>query len=528
MANLSVLETDCLISAVECDANQGIILSMVKNRVLVIGAGLGGLACAIDLVRQGQNVTVIERAGQSGGKLRQIIVQGRAIDSGPTVLTMRWVFDDLFAAAGADVRSYVAMTPLKVLARHAWSDAEKLDLFSDIAQTTKAIGAFSGPDEAARFTQFCSDSKRIYQTLKDSFLTNTRPNVFSLPFRIGIRRLEDLASIRPFSTLWSALGNYFLDPRLRQLFGRYATYVGSSPFLSPATLMLIAHVEQDGVWSVKGGMHKLAKGLEELSKAKGVTFRFNSDVREIVIRRNSVQGVTLTTGEHIEADAIVMNGDPSALVSGLLGTSAQTALAASHSSPKSRSLSAITWSLIGRPQGFDLEHHNVFFSTDYKSEFDQLFTQGVMPSDPTVYVCAQDRSADYDDPTSDGKERLFILANAPALGDAGAFEPAVVSECQYRVFQTLQRCGLRIQAASSETVLTTPAGFHGLFPGTGGALYGQTTHGPLAAFRRANSHTKIRGLYLAGGGTHPGAGMPMAILSGRLAAQRLLMDRRST
>lgn len=499
---------------------------MPQSNVVVIGAGIGGLACALELASQGLKVTVLERGSQSGGKLRQIKIAGRDIDSGPTVFTMRWVFDALFAAAGADFSAHISLTPLDILARHAWGPTERLDLFSDVARSTDAIAAFSGTDEARRFSAFCIEAQQMYRTLKDTFLTQDRPTMFSLPYRIGLNRIGDIWGIRPFATLWSALGDHFHDPRLRQLFGRYATYVGSSPFLSPATLMLIAHVEQEGVWSVTGGMIKLVEAIERLAISMGAQFRFNTHVQEIVVHNNRVQAIILTTGERIEADAIVMNGDPAALAAGLLGPSSRSAVKASDLKSKDRSLSAITWSVVAKTEGFPLERHNVFFGSNYAAEFDQIFSQRRLPTDPTIYVCAQDRGGGLRETARDGTERLFILANAPALGDANPFNASEVAECQSRVFEALKRCGLHVQAAPTDMVVTTSADFHGLFPGTGGALYGQATHGALASFRRPASQTNIQGLYLAGGAAHPGAGVPMAALSGRLAAQRLLKDHR--
>jgi 1-hydroxycarotenoid 3,4-desaturase len=500
---------------------------MHRSSIVVIGAGMGGLASALELAAQGHNVTVLERQSHSGGKLRTLTVAGRHIDSGPSVLTMRWVFGDLFAAVGADFAAHVSLTPLDILARHVWSDDQRLDLFADVAQSTEAIGAFSGLADAQGFADFCQQARQTYRTLKDTFITRPRPNVFTLSSRIGLHRVGALMGLRPFSTLWDALGDHFHDPRLRQLFGRYATYVGSSPFSGPATLMLIAHVEQDGVWSVDGGMQMLAQAIERLAITNGANFRFDADVREIVVDRHQVQAVILATGERIAADSVIMNGDPAALTMGLLGESCRSAVKAYDFSPKNRSLSALTWSVLATAEDWPLARHNVFFGPDYATEFDQIFRQGRLPDAPTIYVCAQDRGAP-DQPVDAPTERLFILVNAPAKGDSDSFEGLEVAECQSRVFKFLNQRGLRLQAQASDCVITTPADFHRLFPATGGALYGQATHGPLASFRRPASRTQIKGLYLAGGATHPGAGLPMAALSGRLAAQRLLMDLRST
>ncbi|MBS0278783.1 MAG: phytoene desaturase [Proteobacteria bacterium] len=488
--------------------------------IVVIGAGIGGLACAIDLASQGMAVTVIEKAEKAGGKMREADIAGRRIDSGPTVFTMRWVFEDLFARAGASFEDYVSLSPLATLARHAWSENERFDLFADVKRAAEAVSEFSSPAEAKRFLAFCDEARTIYRTLKEPFLSSPRPNPISLTARIGLDRPAALFGIRPFETMWRALSKHFHDPRLRQLFGRYATYNGSSPFLAPATLMLIAHVEQDGVWTVDGGMQRLAEALEKLAREKGVAFRFGEDVQRIFAANNRVSGVVLASGERIEADSVVVNADAAALEDGLFGKDVAHATKAIRA--KDRALSAITWAAVAKTQGFPLLHHNVFFSNDYAAEFEDIFKRARLPVAPTVYVCAQDRS---DGAVQPDKDRLFLLVNAPAIGDHKQFSSEDIASCRTRMFERLQRCGLTV--TPDAIAATTPTDFHRMFPATGGALYGRASHGWMASFQRPGSATRIAGLYLAGGSTHPGAGVPMAALSGHLAATRLVSDRAS-
>ena len=494
---------------------------MSHDRAIVVGAGVGGLSAAIRLARAGYAVTVVERAACAGGKMREVSVDGSRMDAGPTVLTMRWVFEELFQAAGVRLEDHVALRPLSILARHAWADGSQLDLFADEARSANAIGEFAGAGEARGYLSFCAEARRMYETLREPFLAASKPNPITLTSRIGLMHLPDLLAIRPFDTMWSALSQHFSDPRLRQLFGRYATYCGSSPFEAPATLMLIAHVEQDGVWVVEGGMQRLAEGLTACAKALGVTFHFGEKVGLINVTDGHVSGVTLPNGAGLDARTVICNADPAALAAGLLGASAASAVRRTQAT--SRSLSAVTWAIRGKARGFPLAHHNVFFSHDYAAEFDSIFKKGALPSDPTVYVCAQDRG----DSGGDGdSERLLVLANAPAQGDTREFKSAELETCETNVFNRLRQCGLEITQATMTR--TTPADFDRLFPATGGALYGQATHGWAASFRRPGARTKIPGLYLAGGGVHPGAGIPMAALSGQQAALSALSDRAST
>lgn len=493
---------------------------MADDQVVIVGAGIGGLASAIDLAAMGFGVTVIERAKHAGGKVREVTIGDAPIDCGPTVFTMRWVFDQLFASANAALEDYLTLTPLETLARHAWSECERFDLFADPARTADAVAKFSGPEEGRRFLAFCADARTIYRTLKVPFLASSRPNPLTLAGRIGLHRYAALLGIRPFETMWGALSKYFHDQRLRQLFGRYATYSGSSPFAAPATLMLIAHVEQDGVWTIDGGMQRLAEALEKLARAKGVSFRFGEEVRRIVIKNRIAGAVELTSGERIEAGAIIVNADASALADGAFGYDA--ARASRPLPAKDRSLAAVTWAMTAETQGFELQRHNVFFSHDYAAEFDEIFRQRQLPRSPTVYICAQDR---LNGAERTGPERLMMLVNAPPIGDQKHFTHEEIAACESQVFSLLERCGLLVLA--QQVSVTQPSDFHRMFPATGGALYGRASHGWTAAFRRPASKTNISGLYLAGGSTHPGAGVPMAALSGRLAAMRLVADRAS-
>jgi len=494
------------------------------RRVVVVGGGVAGLVAAIDLARQGVSVTLLERAAEPGGKLRQVQAGSAAIDSGPTVFTMRWVFDDLFAQAGVDIESVLTLEPLEILARHAWSSGGQLDLFADTGRSAQAIAEFSSPAESRRFLAFCEEAQRVYQTLEGPYIRSSRPDALGLTRSIGLRGTAVLTSLGPFRDLWKALSRHFHDPRLQQLFGRYATYCGSSPFEAPATLMLVAQVEMQGVWAIRGGMIELARALTGLAKRHGVHIRCQADCRRIVIERGRVQAVVLHDGERIEADEVVFNGDVNALSTGLLGEEAKRACPGTTVS--TRSLSALTWSIQAPTQGFDLVRHNVFFDDDYASEFRDIFQGRRLPARPTVYVCAQDR-ADQPGAASGPAhpERLLCLVNAPPDGDASdapGLTDAAIDACGERAFALLGRCGLQIDRTAGAVVTTSPRDFERLFPATGGALYGRTSHGWMSAFARPDARSAIGGLWLAGGSAHPGAGVPMAALSGRLAAAALM------
>jgi 1-hydroxycarotenoid 3,4-desaturase len=487
---------------------------------VIIGAGIGGLVSAALLAARGVPVLVLEKAQGPGGKVRQLPVADVPIDAGPTVFTMRDVFDSIFNACGASLDDYVAVKRAQVLARHAWSDGSALDLNADPEANAANVEAFAGADAAAGFRRFAREAQRLHDALDRPFLRSSKTDPLTLGWRMGLRGLADWMTLRAYTSLWRALGRYFPDHRLRQLFARYTTYCGSSPFLTPATLMLIAHVEAKGVWAIDGGMSALAAALEKLAKQHGARFRYGSTVDKIEVTGGSARGVVLTDGETISAGRVIFNGDPAALAQGLLGQA--SARATRDMPPKARSLSALVWLANTRATGFALDHHNVFFSGDYIAEFDALHS-GRPPDEPTAYVCALDHPGGE----RKDRQRLQIIVNAPADGDFHTYSDEEREKCTANMLRTLSRCGLELESTLPHR-LVTPSDFATLFPATGGALYGRASHGWAASFLRPGSRTAIAGLYLAGGATHPGAGVPMAALSGKLAVEALLSDLVST
>jgi 1-hydroxycarotenoid 3,4-desaturase len=256
-----------------------------------------------------------------------------------------------------------------------------------------------------------------------------------------------------------------------------------------------------------------------LASGAGARIQTGAEVRHVRIEHGRATGVELADGTRLEADAVVLNVEPDAIRTGLLGTDLADALGPAEGA--SRSTSAITWCVVATARGFDLAHHTVFFSDDYGREFREL-DAGKVPEDPTIYVCAQDRA---DGATPGGPERLFVLINAPPRGDDPTFEEERDSWTQ-RTFQRLAT--LELQVDVQDSVMTTPQEFARRFPGSGGALYGATTRGWRAAFQRPAAKTQVPGVFLAGGGSHPGAGLPMVCLSGRNAASHVLREFPST
>jgi 1-hydroxycarotenoid 3,4-desaturase len=488
---------------------------MSNQRVVIVGAGMGGLVSALLLAHRGVEVVVVESADVPGGKLHTRSIEGAVIDSGPTVMTMRWVFDDIMRSVGTSLEHELRLTPLSILARHFWPDGSRLDLCADPQQSEAEVERLAGPMEAARFRRFCDRARALHDALEEPFMRSGAPQMARFMAQLGASGLALLGQLGPMRTLWQQLQREFTDPRLRQLFGRYATYCGSSPWEAPATLMLIAQVEMDGVWSVDGGMQTLAEVLACLAQERGARFIYGERCEQILAKDGKVHGVRLASGERITAPNVIFNGETAALRSGVLGESARQAIR-----PLSlpRSLSAITWAMRAPKQALALDRHNVFFQDDYASEFEDIFERRRLPRSPTVYVCAQDR------PEASGPgdgERLFCLVNAPAQGDQPE-NSQEIEQCEQTSFDFLKRMGLPLQDV--QRVRTTPQQFHQRFGHSAGALYGPATHGWMSIFARPGAKTSMPGLFLAGGGVHPGPGVPMAALSGLKAAEAVLAN----
>lgn len=488
-------------------------MRQTRPHVAVIGAGVGGLVASLELARRGYAVTVLDAASKIGGKAQNREVSGHAIAMGPTVLTMRWVFEQIFADAGSDFGRICQPAPCLRIARHFWDAGESLDLTADRDRNTAAIAAFAGSREAKAYTDFAAHTQMVYQSMRRGFLESAHPHPLSLGLQGGLAGLGRLWRSRPMQTYWSVLTDFFTDPRLQQLFGRYATYAGSNPFQATAALALICHVEECGVWRVTGGMPGLAQALATLAEHHQARILRSARVTALhggpghwVIERSS--------GPKLTADAVVYNGEPAALAQGLLGEPLQAACR----SPKVPSLAAMTWAVRARVQGRTLAHHNVFFGTNYRQEFGQIFHEQRLPDDPTVYVCAQQRT-DQEPPArshAPEEESLLLLSNAPA-GSAPDLDRGLD-----KVRRRLQSCGVQLHIEAMEG--WSPQDYAQRFPASRGAVYGPPMHGWRSSFQRPTARSHIPGLYLCGGSVHPGPGLPMVALSGQYAAQAVDAD----
>ncbi|MEM7243029.1 MAG: 1-hydroxycarotenoid 3,4-desaturase CrtD [Pseudomonadota bacterium] len=480
--------------------------------VSIIGAGMGGLSAALTLASQNVQVTVFEKEDYAGGKIRQIQSSVGLIDTGPTVVTMRPVFEQLFRNSGAELTDYVELKQHDLLARHFWSDGTQLDLFTNTQRNKREIARVFGSQAMHDYERFETETAALFDAFEIPVMQSTKIDLKQVV--LNTLRTPKIWPAMRHGSLDGYLSARFSEPRLRQLFGRYATYVGGSPLKSPALLALIWQAERRGVWSIKGGVGALATAIQTRAEELGARFHFSAPVKEIQIENQRAVGLKTENGTFHRADAVLFNGDPCALARAALGQSAATAVA--EKPLRKRSLSANVWAFAADPGDFPLAHHNVFFADRANSEFGEI-ANGQHPTDPTLYVCAQD----FDHTRAKGPQRFEIIMNAPAGAHHRPDEDIL---CHHLCFQRLQTFGLHLKPPDLKDSLITPKIFAQRYPESSGSLYGQTPHGMMASFRRPTIRSRIPNLYLAGGGVHPGPGIPMACLSGQHAGAAMIKD----
>ena len=484
--------------------------------VTIIGAGIGGLAAALRLSHAGLRVTVLERAATPGGKMRTLPTPAGPVDAGPTVLTMKPVFDDLFAAVGVRLQDHVTLEPEHVLARHFWPDGAQLDLTADRQESGENIAAVFGAKSALEFETFAIKMQKLFDAFDKPMMQTAVPTQAALIGHV-MKNPSLILAMQPHLNMAQSVHRHFSDPRLAQLFARYATYVGSVPNKAPSILGLIAHSEAQGVWRVKGGMHKLAVAIEKLAVKFGAEFRYNTHAERIETQNDCVCAVQTRDGR-IPTDAVLFNGDPRALAQGHLGQTPITAVPNDATEP--RSLSANVLSFAARAHGLPLSAHNVLFADDPRAEYAPLI-KGQTQTDPTFYICAEDR---FGGSNPSDLERFEIIMNAPAVPDGTTHSTKERQQCQTQILDRLRSFGLTFTPQPTDQTLTMPADFAQMFPASNGSLYGRSPHGMMAAFKRPTARTALKGLYLVGGGVHPGAGVPMATLCARHAAGAIMQD----
>ncbi len=472
------------------------------KRAIVIGAGMGGLASAIELAGRGWAVRVVEAAAEAGGKAGIAVVDGVEFDTGPSLLTLPDVLDDVFKAGGTYLADEIELLPLNPAFRYVWPRGDTLDMYSEPAETLASVRDALGGEAEAEFAAFLKYSRGIWDAAAPGFVYACAPTLFGV-VRMGVSGLAALSKIDGMRSMEAAIRSRVRTPALRDVLARYATYNGSDVRRAPATLNCIAHVELGlGGWGVRGGMYSIVRALERVAKRCGVEFVYGHRVERVDVRGG--QAVTVD-GE--PADVVVVNADVGAVTTGLLQVEPRPALAV-----EPRSMSG--WNGVVRARRAPRVGHTVLFpERPYLEEFADIFDRGRWPADPTVYVCAQEPCHRRTGWAED--EPLFLMVNAPAGAEVDGVEAVAM--------RRLVGAGL-LGAEDAVVWRRTPRDLAERFPGSDGALYGAASNGMFSAFKRPANRGAARGLYYASGSAHPGGGVPLCLQSGRQAAADILAD----
>ncbi|MBR9976786.1 MAG: phytoene desaturase [Bacteroidetes bacterium] len=485
----------------------------------IVGAGLGGLSAAIHLASSGHDITVYERNATAGGKASEISSGGFRFDTGPSLITMPFVLRELYDAGGAEEDERVELLPVDPICRYFFDDGTVLDAASDEQAFCAQVAALSPVDTDA-VSRFLDYSQRIYELTSDIFLFHSLTDLKSLLRWKHVKTLLRLPQIDAFRTVHEGVQSFFHDDRLVQLFDRYATYNGSNPYTAPATLNIIPYVEyRMGGYYVRGGIYALVRSLVQLAEKLGVRFHYETTVEAITTKHAVVQGVRTESGIRTH-DAVISNADAVYTMTTLLEGSRQAVASKKHHyetlEPSCSGL-VFLWGVRGRRDA--LAQHNIFFSGNYAEEFEDIFVRHIPPADPTVYVSITARVDE--DHAPEGCENFFVLVNMPYLTeknrdyDWAGYRDSVLSR--------LQQAGVDIETDIVYEEMITPADLEQRFNANRGSIYGISSNSRNAAFLRpSNRIRKPRGLYLCGGSAHPGGGVPLVLLSGKLAAEAVM------
>ncbi len=481
---------------------------------LVVGAGLGGLSAAIHLAARGHRVSVYEKNERVGGKLNLHCAQGYTFDTGPSLFTMPWVVRDLFAATGRSLSAYLELVPVEPICRYAWPDGTRFDAWQHLPRLVQEIQRLH-PADVTGFFRFLAHTSRIYAAVADPFLLHPFDGLGDL---LTPQLLRDGWRIDSLRSMDAAVRQFFRSPYLRQVFNRYATYNGSSPYLLPATFNVISYIEfAEGGWYIRGGMYRLAQALHQLAHELGIEIHTSTPVSRVLQHNQHACGIVLADGQHIPGDHVVINADPRYAYRHLLPDQHTMAARLEQLEPSCSGFILMLGIDRTYPQ---LAHHNIFFSQDYPAEFDAIFGKRVPAVDPTIYICPS--SVSDPDHAPSGHMNLFILVNAPALSarvnwqrEAPAYRDTIVRKLERMGLEDLHR---HIVYEHS----MTPCDLQQRYNAAAGAIYGLASNSPFAAFMRPPLRSRsTRQLYFVGGGTHPGGGIPLVLLSGRAIAERI-------
>lgn len=490
----------------------------MSDPIIIVGAGIGGMSAAIRLALAGLPVRVFEKNDTPGGKMAETSIDGFRWDTGPSVLTMRDVFEELFAAAGRHLDDYVTLLPVDPLTRYHFADGSRLDAKLDRAAMDEQIAALA-PNDVDGFHRFLAYATRIHDLTDPVFVRGKPPSMRSF----GASNPLNVLRIGAFTSLHNAVSRHVESENLRMVLDRFATYVGGNPYVAPATLATIAHTELiDGVWYPRGGVFQMAYALWRLAVEVGVEIVTGQRVEQITVEDKRATGVTLVDSTHVPAAAVVSNLDVTETVRTLLPRTKETSALFDHLRHTETSCSGFVLLLGVEGVTPGIVHHNLWFPWDYRQEFIDIFSRQRPAEEPAIYAAVTCKTDPSHAP--EGSENWFILVNAPSTASQFDWRHNA-DEYGDHVLDVLAARGVDLRQRIRIRRTLTPADLARQTGAWNGALYGISSNRAINAFRRPNNRSPVvKGLYFAGGTTHPGGGVPMVTLSGAVAAQMVVSD----
>jgi len=513
----------------------------IDAQVVVVGAGMGGLSAAIHLAVQGYKVHIFERQPQVGGKLNQIQMDGFHFDTGPSLITMPAVFRGIFQSAGRRLEDYLDLQPLELTCRYFYRDGAILNAWRDHERLAAEYARFN-PADGAAFWRFLEHVRIIYEASAGPFLFSSPGSPLQLlrtfarqaqmsdgtpDSASGKQHLREIFSALLAPNMEQHVSHYFQDEHLRQLYARYATYNGSSPYQVSGIYSIIPYVElADGGWYPMGGIYAVAQALEKLARELGVEITTSCDVRRILVEYGEARGVVLADGRVVRSELVVANSDVVTTHLQLLSASATKPRYVRHLEHLEPSCSGFVLLLGVKKRYPELAHHNIFFSDNYPAEFEDLFERKIPQRNPTIYICATSRTDPSQAPAD--HENLFVLINAPYLTASSNWQRDAVPYREHildllATYTQIDLSDLREHIVSS--AILTPEDFWQRYGSNAGSIYGLSSNSRLAPFvRPGNRSTQVRNLYFVGGSTHPGGGVPLVLLSGKIVSALIVED----
>ena len=494
-------------------------MSISSSTVAVVGAGIAGLSAAIRLAVAGKKVIVFEQNSYTGGKVTAFEQKGFRFDMGPSLFTLPHLVDELFELAGKNPRAYFNYHTHAEVCRYFWDDGTKLTMYPSIEKNEAAVASVFGPSEAKQLRDYFEKAKRKYDLTAPFFLEKSlhRASTFLTPAVVKV--LAEIPKLGLFSTLHEENEKAFRTPKLVQLFNRYATYNGSSPYQTPGIMQMITHLEHSlGTHFPMGGMHEISQSLTRLAVDLGVRFELETRVEEFLIEHNSITGL-VAGGKTWEVDQLVCNTDVKHAYNYLMPEKVKRPKKTLEQEPSSSAL-IFYWGLSAQFPELDL--HNIMFSENYETEFKQIQSNGPFWEDPTVYIHISNRLEPEDAPKD--KDSWFVMVNTPY--DQGQDWDEIVPLVREKVLERISKVlGTSIEPLIEMEEVLRPQDIEQRTSSVGGALYGTSSNDRMAAFlRHSNKSNSVKGLYFCGGSAHPGGGVPLCLLSGKIASEWLIED----